>query len=191
MIENDGIKNLEEINSKSSFDILNYELSRRFHDYVAANGINMTFAEVCDKLSSPDVISLFVAQRDSPVTYEQFYQSMHVHRAHLRTIFHDYFERNSLDVIFYPTTPLLPVKVDDFKGPDFTIEHNGKTYVQVLKSIQNCDIGSNTNSPCITMPDRHYMSGSFPVNMEVCTVSGEDKKLIAVARRVEKVLLGQ
>jgi Asp-tRNA(Asn)/Glu-tRNA(Gln) amidotransferase A subunit family amidase len=37
------------------------------------------------------------------------------------------------------------------------------------------------------MPAKRIEDG-LPVNMELCALSGEDKRLIAVAKRIEKIL---
>ena len=79
---------------------------------------------------------------------------------------------------------MLPIKFEDFNGPDWTVPHNGRQVSQIGTSIRNCEPGSNTNSPCVSLPARRPEEG-LPVNMELFALTGDDRRLLAVARRVE------
>ena len=83
---------------------------------------------------------------------------------------------------------MLPVKIDDYKGPNWEVKHNDNNVIQFLKSIQNTDIASNCNNPCIAIPAKKIEEG-LPVSMELMALTGEDKKLIAIAKSVEKYII--
>lgn len=57
-----------------------------------------------------------------------------------------------------------------------------------MKSIQNTDPASNINAPCVSLPARHASEG-LPVNMELMALAGNDRKLLAIARAVERHLV--
>jgi len=103
---------------------------------------------------------------------------------------YDYFEKNQLDAIFYPTMPMLPFKIDDWTGPELKGIHNGKEVKHFEKSTHNSRVISNLNFPSISLPTRKPGEG-LPVGMEVAAPTGDDRRLIAIARVIEKVLLQQ
>lgn len=51
--------------------------------------------------------------------------AFHLHRKALRDHIFKYFDQFHLDAILYPTVSLLPPKIEDIHGPEWTIEHNG------------------------------------------------------------------
>lgn len=84
--------------------------------------------------------------------------------------------------------PMLPPRFEDISKDDFTMMHNGERVSQIMSSINNVDPSSNTNSPAITLPAMPAEVGVLPVGMELMALTHEDKKLIAIARQVEKSL---
>lgn len=188
IVEYDGIQGLRAANEAASLDVINFEAGLRLQEYLFANGISKTPEELLATLESPDVISIFKGIAENPVDKEKFYDMLFNRRIHLRTIIHNFFNSNELDCILYPTFPMLPPKFEDISKDDFTIMHNGKRVSQLLKSINNVDPGSNTNSPAITLPVMPPEVGVLPVGMEVMALTHEDRKLIAIARAVEKAL---
>lgn len=112
---------------------------------------------------------------------------MRVDKKNLKQEFEAYFERTGVDVIFYPTMPMLPFKNEDLIGPEFIVPHNGRNVSQLVKSMQNTAPASIVNYPCVSLPARNYEEG-LKVGMELCAKTGNDKKLLAIAKAVEKAL---
>mmetsp|Transcript_46101 Transcript_46101/g.33897 ORF Transcript_46101/g.33897 Transcript_46101/m.33897 type:complete len:103 (-) Transcript_46101:180-488(-) len=102
----------------------------------------MSFIDVLNKIKSPDVVALFLKMKDHPISEELFHTTIFQHRQQLRNLFHEYFEENNLDIIFYPTMPSLPATIEEFKHPKFEMTHNGRKVPQLAKSIQNTDPAS-------------------------------------------------
>jgi Asp-tRNA(Asn)/Glu-tRNA(Gln) amidotransferase A subunit family amidase len=67
------------------------------------------------------------------------------------------------------------------------VTHNGKKVPQLAKSIHNTTPAAVVNFPCISLPARDPRVG-LPINMELCAPTGDDSKLIAIAKAVEKVI---
>eukprot|EP00347_Sterkiella_histriomuscorum_P014026 403362442 len=187
LITNDGIPDLGEINKAGSFDALEYENIPRLLDYLNQHGLKMTVEEFVSKIGSPDVKGIMKGILNNPVSEEKFYQSFHVSKAILRREMNAYYERNSLDVVMYPSIAILPVKLEGYKGPDYLIPHNGKMIPQLPISIKNTDPASNCNNPALSIPARQPEEG-LPVNMEFMCQTGQDKKLISIGRVVENFI---
>lgn len=101
-----------------------------------------------------------------------------------------YFEHHKIDVILYPTCSIIPPKISDIHGPEWTIEHNGQKMAEFLISTKNVDVASAGNFPAISLPTQAtYESGELPINIELATLTGYDRKLLTIAKSVEKALL--
>jgi len=120
------MKNILEINNAASFDVIFYELFLRLNDYLNSHGIKQTPETITKMVTSPDVVGLFQGNLATPKTEQEFFMAQHVHKKTLTDMFYSYFEQNKLDCILYPTMPMLPCKIDDFVGPDWTVPHNGR-----------------------------------------------------------------
>ena len=95
------------------------------------------------------------------------------------------------DVILYPSVSLMPPKISDIHGPEWTIKHNGQQISQFLITTKNADVASVANLPAITLPSISKPSSSnMPIGIEIAGMTGRDRHLIAVARAIEKVVLG-
>ncbi len=62
---------------------------------------------------------------DHPATEKQFFDALHKHRKTLRDNLFHYFEKTHADAILYPTCSIMPPKIDEIHGPEWTIEVNG------------------------------------------------------------------
>lgn len=67
LIGGDGLVNVEEINMKASFDVLKFELPKRFEEYCYKHGISMSFEELIPKMGSPEVQRIFSDIFKNPV----------------------------------------------------------------------------------------------------------------------------
>jgi Asp-tRNA(Asn)/Glu-tRNA(Gln) amidotransferase A subunit family amidase len=60
-----------------------------------------------------------------------------------------------------------------------------------LITTKNVDVASCANMPAITLPSvLNPTKDNLPIGMELATITGYDRRLISVARAVEKVILG-
>lgn len=81
--------------------------------------------------------------------------------------------------MIYPTMPILPWKIDTNKKNDGKINHNGKKVSYLEKEYQNCELASNANYPCISLPSKR-IKGGLSVNMEICAQTHNDSRLISI-----------
>jgi Asp-tRNA(Asn)/Glu-tRNA(Gln) amidotransferase A subunit family amidase len=60
-----------------------------------------------------------------------------------------------------------------------------------MYSSKNTDVASAANLPAITLPTSSMSNkDNMPIGMELATITGYDRKLVAVARSLEKIILG-
>jgi len=83
---------------------------------------------------------------------------------------------------------MLPFKINDWNGPELKGFHNGREVKHFEKTTHNTRVTTNLNFPCISLPARRPTEG-LPVGMELSVQTGEDKRLVGIARVVERVLL--
>lgn len=85
----------------------------------------------------------------------------------------------------------MPPLVADIHGPEWVITHKGQRISQFLITAKNVDVASAANLPAITLPTASDSSkDKLPIGMELASMTGFDRKLIADARALEKVILG-
>lgn len=85
----------------------------------------------------------------------------------------------------------MPPKIEDIHGPEWMITHNGEKISQFLITAKNADVASAANLPAISLPSVHQPSkDNLPIGVELASLTGYDRRLIAVARAVEKIVLG-
>ncbi len=93
--------------------------------------------------------------------------------------------------MLYPTSPIMPSKIEEIHGPDWTIEVKGERVSQFMLSAKNVDVASAANLPAITLPTSSMSNkDNMPIGMELASITGYDRKLIAVARSLENIILG-
>jgi len=127
VIENDGV-DITYDQGMTSFHIVNYEFKQRLEDYLNSHGLaeKLSFEKILANLGSDDVKQILLALKDHPSTAQEFFDAVHRHRRQLReTLFH-YMEKMHADAILYPTCVILPPKIEDIHGPEWTIEVNGQ-----------------------------------------------------------------
>lgn len=107
--------------------IVHYEVPRRVTDYCNIHNIQTTLEEIPTRIASEAVRNHFIeATVKNPVSDDEFDEAYSKHRKELIGKCYNYFDRNNLDAIFYPTMPMLPFKLEDWKGPKLKGIHNGK-----------------------------------------------------------------
>lgn len=187
IVENEGIKDITYHESFITLHIPNYEVEQRLSDYLNMHSLKATPEMAVKMLGSNDVKQVLMTLKDHPTSYNQFLDAVHKKRKAERESIYNYLESNKLDAIIYPTSSYMPMKIDDLHGPDWTVEHNGRKVPQVLLGLKNVEPASGSNCPAITLPFKTSDS-DLPVGIELMTFTGEDQKLIAIARSIEKVL---
>jgi mandelamide amidase len=105
-------------------------------------------------------------------------------REQLRKNFREYFAKQQLDGIIFPTT-LLPAR--PIAGSVDTVELNGEQVPTLPIYSHNTDSASITGQPGISLPAGLTAAG-LPVGMEIDGPEQSDRRLLAVAKTLESVI---
>jgi Asp-tRNA(Asn)/Glu-tRNA(Gln) amidotransferase A subunit family amidase len=107
-------------------------------------------------------------------------------------------QRNRLDAILYPTLALPPCRLDSYSEETNTymVSHNNKSIDWKDRASSLTEMASALNLPAVTLPVFLPEVGEnfagpqikWPVNMEVCGDTGNDRYVLAVASLIEREL---
>ncbi len=177
------ITDVGELANAISFPIALYEFMIDLPKYLAAEGLELSLRDICDGVGSPDVRGLFESQLGSDAMPEAAYrQALDVDRPKLQAAYTDYFSKNAVDAIIFPTAPLPARPI----GDDETVELNGERLPTFSTFIRNTDPGSNAAIPGISLPSGLTPDG-LPLGMELDGPARSDERLLAIAAAVEPV----
>ena len=170
--------------------LIGFEAPRAIGDYLHRHNFKKTFEFVAGKLNSDDsrrlMKHLIIENNVSQLSYRQ---ALFTHRANYIRQARHFMDENKLDFLLYPTLPIRPCVIDDYKEANlWEIEHNGQQVSWLSKSIQNTEFASVVNFPSISFPASLPTEGLPPINMELCSETGSDRRLLAVACAVEEAL---
>ncbi len=178
------IPDIEKLIASSAFPIVFYEVLRDLTDYLQEHATGVTFVELMAAAASPDVKGVLALVSGEGRTSEEVYTAAMSARQQLRENFKDYFASQQLDAILFPTT-ILPAR--PIEGSMETVELNGEQVPTLQSYIRNTDPASIAALPGITMPVGLTASG-LPVGMEIDGPEQSDRRLLAVARALEKIV---
>lgn len=166
-----------------SFAVALYELTHDLPAYLRECGYELSLADVAAGIGSPDVAAIVRGQLgDLAVPRAAYEQAMRT-RARLQAAYAEYFAAHRLDAMAFPTAilPARPIGEDDM------VELNGERVPTFLTYIRNTDPGSNAAIPGISLPVGLTEAG-LPVGLELDGPAHSDRRLIALAAAVERVL---
>ena len=96
--------------------IVAYETPRCITDYLELHQFKRDFSYLVSKMQSSDSRKLMkMLTEENRVSELAYRQALFNHRQRYQALAHAYFERNQLDAILYPTLPVLPCLIDDYK----------------------------------------------------------------------------
>ncbi len=173
----DGIPDL----LSESINIVLHETYISLNEYLKNYSENITYEDVVQKISSPDVKGLF----DSGAVAENPNINLAIEeRQKLQEAYRNYFSSNNLDVILYPTTPIEAMPII---GSDETIELNGRQEPTFPTYIRNMNPGSYAGLPGISIPAGNTNQG-LPVGMHLEGPANKDKALLKIALAIHKLI---
>jgi mandelamide amidase len=178
------IPEIEELITASAFPIALYEVLRDLTAYLAEYNTGVSFAELTESASSPDVKGVLDLVSGDGATSDKVYASALAAREQLRRNYDDYFAKHHLDAIIFPTT-LLPAR--PIEGSIESVELNGVQVPTLPTYIHNTDPASIAALPGISLPVGLTASG-LPVGMEIDGPEQSDRRLLAVARSLEQII---
>lgn len=117
--------------------LISYEAPRAIASYLHNHEFKKTFEFVKSKMQSDDSRRLLRHLIDENTVSELLYrQAYHTHRRRYIERARAYMQKNQLDALLYPTMPILPCKIDDYKeATKWKVEHNGRLVPWLSKSM--------------------------------------------------------
>jgi mandelamide amidase len=176
---------LMELNNKLSFPIALYEVTIDLPAYAKKFGIKLDLKGYAETIASPDVKGLFGAlvKGEPPSIPKKVYEeAIKVHRPTLIKAYADYFAKQKVAAIAFPTVPLPAAPI----GDDQETLLDGKKVPTFPTFIRNTDPGSNAGIPGLTVPMGMTKSG-LPVGFALDGPKGSDRKLLAIGLALEKL----
>lgn len=176
------------LNSDVSMPIALHECRVALTDYLQANHTGVSFSELVDGISSPDVRDIFeqfvvpgqLGEREGkPVHLQQAYtRAMEQGRPLLIDRLGALFAEHGFQALIHPTTPDLAIKSE----PQATLLE------AFARMIRNADPASNAGMPGISLPAGLSQQEGLPVGIELQGLPGSDSQLLAIASLVESIL---
>jgi mandelamide amidase len=166
----------------SSMPISIYEGKVALTAFLAEHGIPLSFAEVVQKVASPDVRELLLAQLDpaTAVSRSAYEAAMTIHRTALVSAYADLFMANRIDALAFPLCR-LPAPL--LNQPD-TVEIAGTVLPTFPALIHNTDIGSAASLPGLSIPAGLTQAG-LPVGLGLDFPAGNDVALLGFSLAVD------
>ncbi|WP_299981380.1 indoleacetamide hydrolase [uncultured Pseudoteredinibacter sp.] len=179
---------LAELNHQVSFPVVLHETAQLLPKYLHDNDISSSAGELVESIKSPDVKLVVGQALAGAISTEQYRQAVDLHRPALQAYYQALFDSNKIDALIFPTTALTARPI---KGSEETVTANEDGSGSLLPTfpsyIQNTDPASNVGSPGISIPAGVSALG-LPMAVELDGPIGSDRKLLAIAARVEKIL---
>lgn len=136
-----------------------------------------------DQVASPDVANILRHFISAPVTVAQYRAALD-DRTTLQATYAAAFDTDHLAAVIYPTVPILAPLLGTS-----TVSLNGRELDLFPASIRNTDAGSFAGQPAVSLPISR-VPGTLPIGLSVEGRRGEDRRLLAISREIEKALDG-
>ncbi len=178
---------IRDLLAKTGFPIVLHEARSDLPAYLAASGAsNLTLETIAQQAANPEVRSAFQAVLADAFGPE-YPDAINVYRPQMRAAYDAYFADQNIDAIWFPTTPLAAVPIDAVRGTSTVTINGGEPIDEFLTFIRNCDPGSTTGLPGITLPIGLNKDG-LPVGMALDGPVGSDKRLLAIGIAIETLI---
>ncbi|MCW8944492.1 MAG: indoleacetamide hydrolase [Sedimenticola sp.] len=184
---------LHELNEKIGFPLAIYEVLRDIPKYLDKSQAQIAFSDVIKQLASPDVKFVLgelalgkdgkIGTEDDAIPTQVYQEAVGEHRAKLQTLYQEYFAKNNLDGMLFPTT-LLPARRTAISAK--TVDLNGQQVPTFQTYIHNTDPSSNAGIPGITLPIGMTSSG-LPIGLELDGPADSDEQILAIALSIESL----
>ncbi|HWE49903.1 MAG TPA: indoleacetamide hydrolase [Bryobacteraceae bacterium] len=159
---------------------IGYEMLRDIAAYLAADHSTVTVDAMIQGIKSPDVVRAVARIKSNPADEAAYNETVNKWRPQLQQLYADYFAKNNVEAMFFPTTPLPARPI----GEDQTVDLNGKKVSTIGTYTRNAAPGSSAGMPGLTLPAGRGKSG-LPIGMELDGPMGSDRKLLAIGIAME------
>lgn len=178
------IPDVAALDNAAGFPIALYETVVDLDKYLAGHETGLDFRKVVAEVASPDVKGILSSLLGEMAVPEPAYrEALTVHRPKLQQAYADYFKRERVEAVIFPTTPLPAAKI----GEDETTMLNGVAVPTFATFIRNTGPGSVAGIPGLAIPAGLTPAG-LPVGMELDAPAGTDRRLLAIGRALEPLL---
>ncbi|WP_251442818.1 amidase family protein [Microbacterium sp. USTB-Y] len=164
--------------------IVGWEAPRSLVEHLRAKGFHpemRSLEDLAARTASPDVAATVRGWIESPVREEDYAQALRT-RAQLQEKYVDIFRTNGLDVLVFPTVPVLPPPI----GQDRTVDLSGQQKPLFPTITRHVTAGTVLGTPMATVP-----TGRQGVTSTAVTIQGMpngDLRLLRIAETIESTL---
>jgi indoleacetamide hydrolase len=156
------------------------ELFDNLKSYLAQHGLPFDAASIGEKISSPDVKSIYQSLLGADAPPMQAYkEALQVQRPLFQAAYARCFTSYQIDALIFPTTPRAAALI----GEDDTVELNGRQVPTFPTFARNVGPGSTTGLPGISLPMGCTEQG-LPMGIALDGPAGSDRKLLAIANAI-------
>jgi indoleacetamide hydrolase len=161
-----------------------YEAIVDLDKYLADHKTGLDVKKVVAEVASPDVKGILSSLLGEMAVPEAAYrEALTVHRPKLQRAYADYFKRECVEAVIFPTTPLPAANL----GEDETTMLNGAAVPTFATFIRNTGPGSVAGIPGLSLAAGLTPAG-LPVGMELDAPEGGDRRLLALGCAIEALL---
>jgi len=172
------------LDQAAGFPIALYETVVDLNRYLAEHGTGLDYAKLVAQVASPDVKGILQSLLGEMAVPEPSYrEALTVHRPKLQRAYAEYFQRERVEAMIFPTTPLPAAKI----GEDETVMLNGAAVPTFFTFIRNTSPGSVAGIPGLSLAAGLTPAG-LPVGMELDSPAGTDRRLLAIGLAIEALL---
>lgn len=163
-------------------DLVGYEAPRALDSILRRSGLGISsVAELIPEICSLDVRAALARFVTEPVSGSRYHEARQLRRD-LRTTVKHRLGAAGVDVLVYPSTPVVAVEL----GADRAMV--GERAAPLFETItRNTETASMLGHPMISIPAVHAR-GLLPVGLTIESLPGRDRDLLATAAAIEGVL---
>ena len=177
---------LSELMPATYFAIAQTEARAAFTQFLQDNGTGVTFDEVKEKASpriKASIENLFLETSKAYPSKEQYEKAVNVNRPALKSLIERYFRDHNVQALVFPPL-MMPAPLI---GQETEIDIGGKKIPYFVAFGRNALVGSCASLPSVVVPAGLTKNG-LPIGIEFDGLNGQDRKLLALALGVERVL---
>ena len=164
----------------ASFPIVLFEIIRELPAYCKGRGVD--FEALVKGIVSADVRGIIESQMGEDTMPAAAYRAaLDTHRPAMQRNWSTWLKDNDLHGALFPTTPLRARPI----GQDESVTLNGADVPTFATYIRNTDHGSVMGVPGISLP---LAGDGLPVGLALDGPAGGDRRLLAVAATLERIL---
>ncbi len=174
------IENIAAANGKAGFPIVLFETGKVMPEYLKTFQTEVTPEELLANIQSPDVQPIMAAALSEAISEDVYHDALNIHRPALQALFTDYFYNHQIDVILYPTVPIVARNIEGILDGVIV---NGEKKDTFTTYIQNTDPASNAGLPAFSLPIAKSRE-NLPIGMEFVGQTGKDRFLLSILHHI-------